>query len=322
LGSRRILQDIKQLLFEQQMSDRWQQLAVFVRVAESASFSQTARDLGLSQPSVSRIVTELEGRIGVKLLIRTTRHLTLTEAGAAFLEKARGVIETIEEAEHTARRTDSLNGVIRLALPISYGTRAIMPLLPGFMDAYPNLQVEIIMADERQNLVVNGVDLAIRTGTLHDSTFGARRIGSLERMVVASPNYLARNGTPANPEELTAHDCILGYGAFGPGGWRFWQGDTLISVDIRSRLTISSAPGILSACVQGLGLAVVSGVMSADERADNRLVRVLEGYALEPAAVYAVYTSCPKPSRKVKALIDHLIAGLLRLPANRTCLRG
>ncbi|WP_430252234.1 substrate binding domain-containing protein [Neorhizobium sp. DAR64860/K0K1] len=177
-----------------------------------------------------------------------------------------------------------------------------------------------MMADERQNLVLGGVDLAIRTGALADSTFGARRIGSLERMVVASPNYLARNGTPATPEELTAHDCILGYGAFGPVGWRFWQGDTLILVDVRSRLTINSAPGILAACVQGLGLAVVSGVMSADERADNRLVRVLEGYALEPAGVYAVYTSGPKPSRKVKALIDHLIAGLLR--ANRTCFRG
>jgi len=294
------------------MSDRWQQLTVFIRVAESGSFSQTARDLRLSQPSVSRIVTELEERVGVKLLIRTTRHLTLTEAGATFLDKARDVLATIEEAEHAARRTDSLDGVIRLALPTAYGSRVIMPLLPSFMDAYPNLQVDIMMADERQNLVVDGVDLAIRTGTLPDSTFGARRIASLERMVVASPAYLARKRAPTTPNELTAHDCILGHGAFGRGAWRFKQGETVISVEVKSRLTINSAPGILAASVQGLGLAVVSDVMSADERADNRLVRVLEGYALEPAAVYAVYTSGPKPSRKVKALVDHLIAGLLR----------
>ncbi|MGV1918146.1 LysR family transcriptional regulator [Rhizobium sp. 22-785-1] len=294
------------------MSDRWQQLTVFIRVAESGSFSQTARDLRLSQPSVSRIVTELEERVGVKLLIRTTRHLTLTEAGATFLDKARDVLATIEEAEYAARRTDSLNGVIRLALPTAYGSRAIMPLLPSFMDAYPNLQVDIMMADERQNLVVDGVDLAIRTGTLPDSTLGARRIASLERIVVASPAYLARKGAPTTPNELTAHDCILGHGAFGRGAWRFKQGETVISVEVKSRLTINSAPGIPAASVQGLGLAVVSDVMSADERADNRLVRVLEGYALEPAAVYAVYTSGPKPSRKVKALVDHLIAGLLR----------
>ncbi|MBP1852901.1 LysR family transcriptional regulator [Rhizobium halophytocola] len=292
------------------MSDRWQQLTVFVRVAESGSFSQTARDLRLSQPSVSRIVTELEERVGVKLLIRTTRHLTLTEAGATFLAKARDVITTIEEAEYAARKTDSLDGVVRLALPTAYGSRAIMPLLPSFMEAYPNLQVEILMADERQNLVVDGDDIAIRTGALPDSTFGARRIASLERMVVASPAYFAKKGTPVTPGALSAHDCILGYGAFGRGAWRFKRGNTLISVDIRSRLTINSAPGILAASLQGLGLAIVSDVMSADERADNRLVRVLEGYTLEPAAVYAVYTSGPKPSRKVKALIDHLIRGL------------
>jgi DNA-binding transcriptional LysR family regulator len=292
------------------MNDRWQQLTVFVRVAESGSFSQAARDLRMSQPSVSRIVTVLEERLGVKLLIRTTRSSRLTEAGSAFLDKARDLLTGMDDAEHAARKSETLEGTIRLALPILYGTRAIMPLVFSFLAAYPNLRVEITMADERQNLVVEGVDLAIRIGALSDSTFGGRRIASLERIVVASPRYLTEHGTPTTPGELAAHECILGHGALGRGSWQFKQADTVLSIDISGRLFINSAPGIMAASVQGLGLAIVSDVMSSDERADGRLVRVLEKYTLDPVDVYAVYPGGPRPSRKVRVFIDHLIDGL------------
>src|SRR5262245_7475441 len=171
------------------MSDRVQELQVFVRAAESGSFSHTARELSLSQPSVSRIIGELETRLGVRLLLRTTRRITLTDAGALFLERAREILSQIEDAEDAARGIDSLRGTIRLALPIIYGTREIIPRLPKFLEMHPMLRVEMSVVDARQDLVAEGADVAIRLGDLDDSAFGARRLAVLPTMLVASPGY-------------------------------------------------------------------------------------------------------------------------------------
>src|SRR5277367_5897142 len=179
-----------------QMSDRLQELQVFVRAAESGSFSRAARELSLSQPSVSRIIGELEARLGVRLLLRTTRRITVTDAGALFLSRAREILAGIEDAEDAARGLDSLRGTIRLALPIVYGTREIIPRLPKFLSLHPLLRVEMSVADNRQDLVAEGADVAIRLGELDDSAFGARRLETLERMTVASPAYLKARGTP------------------------------------------------------------------------------------------------------------------------------
>src|SRR5712672_1118391 len=156
------------------MSDRLQELAVFVRAAESGSFSRAGRELGLSQPSVSRlIVGDLGARLGVTLLLRSTRRITVTDAGALFLDRAREILAEIEDAEDAARGLDSLRGIIRLAIPVVYGTRAIIPRLPKFLSAHPLLRVELSVADERQDLAAEGADIAIRTGDLDDSVFGA-----------------------------------------------------------------------------------------------------------------------------------------------------
>ena len=184
------------------MSDRLQELAVFVRAAESGSFSRAARELGLSQPSVSRIIGELEARLGVTLLLRTTRRITVTDAGALFLDRAREILAEVEDAEDAARGVDSLRGTIRLALPVLYGTREIIPRLPKFLGLHPLLRVEMAVADERQDLVAEGADVAIRLGKLDDSVFGARKLQTLERMLVASPAYLKARGTPKTPADL------------------------------------------------------------------------------------------------------------------------
>src|SRR5260370_27339066 len=186
-----------QYLFAQQMSDRQQELTVFVRAAESGSFSRAARELSLSQPSVSRIIGELEARLGVTLLLRTTRRITVTDAGALFLDRAREILADIEDAEDAARGLDSLRGTIRLAIPIVYGTREIIPRLPKFLSMHPMLRVELSVADQRQDLVAEGADVAIRLGDLDDSVFGARKFATLQRMLVASPSYLAPRGTPS-----------------------------------------------------------------------------------------------------------------------------
>jgi DNA-binding transcriptional LysR family regulator len=288
------------------MSDRLQELTVFVRAAESGSFSRAARELGLSQPSVSRIIGELEARLGVKLLLRTTRRITVTDAGALFLDRAREILAEIEDAEEAARGVDSLRGIIRLALPVIYGTREIIPRLPRFLAAHPLLRVEMAVADERQDLVAEGADVAIRLGELNDSVFGARKLETLQRMVVASPVYLKARGTPKTPADLASHDCIFGPGNFGRDSWSFSRNGSETSVDVRGRIHTNSGPGVFASVMAGLGIALASTVMFKAELKAGALVPLLRGYTLAPVDVHAVFPGGPRPSLKVRALVDFL----------------
>jgi DNA-binding transcriptional LysR family regulator len=292
------------------MSDRVQELAVFVRAAESGSFSRAGRELGLSQPSVSRIIGELEARLGVKLLLRTTRQITVTDAGTLFLDRAREILTAFEDAEDAARGLDSLRGTIRIAIPVLYGTRAIIPRLPKFLAAHPMLQVEMAVVDARQDLVAEGADLAIRLGTLNDSAFGTRRLQTLERMVVASPSYLKAHGTPKTPADLASHDCIFGPGNFGRDSWSFTKNGAEASVNVRGRIHTDSGPGVFASVMAGLGVAMASTVMAGPEVKTGALIPLLRGYRLEPVEVHAIFPGGRRPSAKVRALIDFLVREL------------
>lgn len=294
------------------MSDRWQEMSVFVRVADSGSLSRAGRELKLSQPSVTRIIGTLEARLGTTLLLRTTRSISLTDAGALYLERARRLLAEMEEAEQATRGVDSLHGLVRLAIPLMYGTRAIIPALTPFLARHPDLKVELVMSDARQNLITDGVDLAIRinVGPLDDSSFGARKLALVERLVVAAPSYLAARGVPATPAELAQHDCIVQHGSFGGESWRFKRNKTVTSVDVPARLWINSAPGVLAATVAGLGIALGTRVMAGDELRTGQLTQLLEAYKLEPAEAYAVFPAGPRPSAKVRAIVDHLVGSL------------
>ncbi|PZR89116.1 MAG: LysR family transcriptional regulator [Stutzerimonas stutzeri] len=287
-------------------------MAVFVRVAESGSLSRAARELGLSQPSVSRIVGTLEARLGTTLLLRTTRSLSLTEAGALYLERAKHLLAEMEEVEQATRGIDSLHGVIRLAMPVLYGSRAIIPALAPFLSRHPDLRVEMIMSDARQNLITDGVDVAIRLGVgpLADSTFGARRLALVERLVVAAPVYLSANGAPASPADLARHDCIVQHGLFGRESWRFDRNQKVTSVNVVAKLWINSAPGVLAAAVAGLGIALATRVMAGEELRTGQLVHLLQPYRLAPAEVHAIFPAGPRPPAKVRAIVDHLTASL------------
>ena len=292
------------------MSDRLQELAVFVRAAESGSFSRAGRELGLSQPSVSRIIGDLEARLGVKLLLRTTRRITVTDAGTLFLDRAREILAELEDAEDAARGLDSLRGTIRLALPVVYGTREIIPRLPKFLAMHPLLQVEMAVADNRQDLVAEGADLAIRVGELGDSGFGARRLATLDRMLVASPAYLKARGTPKTPADLAAHDCIFGPGNFGRDSWSFRRNGSEISVDVRGRIHTNSGPGVFASVLAGLGIAMASSVMWDAEVKAGTLVPLLRAWTLAPVEVHAIFPAGPRPSAKVRALVDFLAGEL------------
>jgi DNA-binding transcriptional LysR family regulator len=292
------------------MSDRLQELVVFARAAESGSFSKAARELALSQPSVSRIIGELEARLGVTLLLRTTRRITVTDAGVLFLERAREILAGLEDAEDAARGVDSLRGTIRLALPVVYGTRVVIPLMGKFLAAHPLLKVEMRVADERQDLIAEGADIAIRLGKLDDSSFGARRLALLDRVLAASPVYLKARGTPKTPGDLAEHDCIFGPGGFGGGAWTFTRHDTVTTVEVKGRAQSNSGPGIFACMLAGLGIGMASTVMVGAEIKSGALVEVLRGYRMDPVEVHALFPGGPRPSAKVRAFADFLAAEL------------
>jgi DNA-binding transcriptional LysR family regulator len=193
-----------------------------------------------------------------------------------------------------------------------YGTRAIIPSLTPFLARHPDLKVEFVMSDARQNLITDGVDLAIRinVGPLDDSSFGARKLAFVERLVIAAPAYLSARGVPATPADLAQHDCILQHGSFGRESWRFTHNKTVTSVAVEARVWTNSGPGVLAATVAGLGITLGTRVMAGDELRTGQLTELLQPYRLDPAEVYAVFPAGPRLSAKVRAIVDHLAAHL------------
>jgi len=294
------------------MSDRFQDLTLFVRVAETGSFSRAGRELGYAQPTVSRMIGGLEDRLGVKLLMRTTRKVTPTEAGAGLLDRARGVLAELEDAENAARGADGLSGVLRVATPVTFGAREIAPRLGPFLEAHPALRVELLMADRRVDLLEEGVDLAIRLGALDDSSFVSRRIATAPRYVVASPVYVARRGSPRAPVDLQNHDIIAGR---SPGAevWTLRHaqcGET--SVKLTARIVATSTEGLLAAAVAALGIATASAFACRAELERGELVRLLEAHSLVPIDVHAVMPTGRRPPTKARAFIEHLHVALNR----------
>ena len=293
------------------MSDRFQELLVFVRAADTGSFSATARELGLSQPSVSRIVSELEARLGVKLLLRSTRAIVPTEAGVAFLHKAKQLLHDLEAADESARGVDSLRGVLRVALSSILCIRILIPRLPEFLKDHPQLKIEFLTSDSMHDLVVEGVDVALRFGQLADSGFGAKKLHTLERLLVASPAYLRERGTPATPDDLQDHDLIVGPVIATTWPWTFTRGGETQSVQIEPRFLLTSAEAAIACSREGLGIARISRMMSKPELAAGQLVPVLPDYAPAPMELHAVFPAGRSPSQKVRlftAFLSRILA--------------
>src|ERR1700726_1721897 len=203
------------------MRARLRELTAFVRAGETGSFSRVARELGVSRPSISRMVASLEARLGVRLLWRTTRHVAPTDAGRVFQEGARQILGDLDEAENAARGADGLRGTLRVARSGAFGIREVIPRLPGFAEQHPKLGIALLMSDRTEDLIAEGADMALRLGPLADSGFGAQLLGKAPRLAVASPAYLARRGPPHPPADLAGQDCMLGPGLSGRTGWSF-----------------------------------------------------------------------------------------------------
>jgi DNA-binding transcriptional LysR family regulator len=285
------------------MMDRLQAMTVFVRVVEAGSLSGAARQLGVGQPAVSKTIAQLEERLQVRLLVRSTHALSPTDAGLRFYERARLAIQEVEEAELEARGAGAgLSGHLRVSAPTTFARLMIVPRLPEFMALHPSLDIDIILDDRIIDLVSEGIDLALRLGTLADSTAVARKIARGGRSVVATPSYLSRAGTPKVPADLAHHHALV-YSQLGDN-WRFQQEGTETSVTVRGRLRVSAAEGVRAAVLSDMGLAVVSDWMFAPELTTGAVQRLLSDWTLPSIDLWAVFPTGRLASAKARAFAD------------------
>lgn len=293
------------------MNDRLTALRLFVRVARAGSFSAAGRELGLSQPSVSRIISGLESDLGVQLLARTTRSINLTDAGRDYLARVESILDALEEADHAARGSTTLCGTLHVAVSSSFANRVLVPALTGFLAVHGGLRVNLRMSDSRQDLIREGVDVAMRFGPLEDSRATARLLGHTRRMVLAAPAYLKRHGVPAHPDALKRHALIVGPVGDGAAAWTFRKDDQTVSLRVGTRLRTSQNEAAIVAATQGMGIASSGGWGCLSELADGRLLRLLPDWRMGELDLHAVYPSgrATKPAARVLAdyLADYLV---------------
>jgi DNA-binding transcriptional LysR family regulator len=288
--------------------DRITGMQLFVRVVETGSFSKASGDLGITQPTATRHVAALEARLGARLLHRSTRGVTATEVGALYYDKCKAIQRELEDADNLATLLQSrLGGSLRISTSVAFGRRVVTPLALGFMRAHPDISIDLAFDDRYVNLVEQGVDIALRMGRLADSSLGARYLGVNPWLVAASPDYLARAGSPASPAELERHACLVYSSVQGDDRWQFSDRDGRgVTTPVRGPLRSNNLSTVLAAAREGLGLAALPWYVARESVAEGRIVPVLEGYALPAQELHAVYPSPKLVPSKVAAFIAFL----------------
>jgi DNA-binding transcriptional LysR family regulator len=282
-------------------------MRLFARVVETGGFTTVARESRTSQPTISRTIAALESHLGVRLLNRSSRAVTLTDDGKQFYQRARAALEAVAEAEGSVgRRHGEPSGLLRLGTPVAFGRLHVTPLIPSFLGRYPSVGVELVMNDGFVDLVGEGLDLAVRVGNLADPSLVARPIGMTRRVTVAASSYLDRCGIPSTPAELAQHDCVI-YTRLATGQrWHFEGNDGPVQVDVHGRFSADNSEAVREAVIGGAGIAVLPVWLFKDE-VDRGLVRlILEQFEPTPLPIHAVYPSRRLLSAKVRAMIDFL----------------
>lgn len=296
---------------------RLEEIAAFVEVGRRLSFVRAAEQLGMHVSAVSRAVSALEARLGVRLLHRTTRRVGLTEAGRAHLTRSEALLAEIEKSEQAVTALGgSLSGHLRVSVPSGFGLAFITPVIPVFLAANPGLTLDLHLSNRNVDLVEEGFDLAIRVGVLHDSRLAARRLGDSRRVLAASADYLRRRGEPRKPADLAAHDSlVLEVGAL-PERWVLHRRGANASVRVRTRLKSNHTFALRDACRAGTGIALLPHFILADDFAEGRLRRVLPAWAAVEQGIFAIYPGNRFIPAKVRACVDFLDA-CLRAPEPR-----
>ena len=303
------------------MSDRLFALRLFTRVARTGSFSRAGREFRLSQPSASRIVAGLERELGAALFTRTTRAVTLTEAGANYLARIELLLAELEEADHAARGTGEICGLLRVGLSSSFAVREVIPRLPPFLACHTALRIDLLMNDQRQDLLGEGVDVALRFGPLSDTSATARKIGTVERLLAASPAYLGKAGTPKLPADLADHMIIIGPVGRDADAWTFRRDNHVVTARVEGRLTISANEGAIAAAVAGLGIVSTGRWGCLAELRNGALVQVLPDWQMETAEVHALFPAGRAAKPAARAFADYLAREMGKHPAgNAACM--
>ncbi|MFT3720786.1 LysR substrate-binding domain-containing protein [Pseudorhodoferax sp.] len=288
--------------------DRLMTMQVFVRVVETGSFSKAAAELGTTQPTATKAVAEAERRLGVRLLHRSTRGVTPTEAGLLYYERCKNVVREADEADNVAALVQAGgSGLLRVNTSVAFGRRVLVPLVLRYMRAHPRLQIELLCDDRYVNLVEQGADLAVRMGRLADSSLGARYLGRNPWMLAGAPAYLRAHGTPAAPQDLARHACLVYSSVQGDARWDFVApGGGACAVPVQGPLRSNNLSAVLAACRAGMGLAVLPWYVARDSVRDGALVQLLPDHALPAQEVHAVFPSPRLVPAKVTAFIGWL----------------
>jgi DNA-binding transcriptional LysR family regulator len=278
---------------------------MFIAVVERHSLTAAAEKLGVSSGQASKLVSRLEQELGVQLLHRTTRSVSTTEAGQAYYERIKGLLEDMDELDATIRSASGApRGRLTMTVPITFGTQVLAPLLAEFAEAHPLIELDVSFSDRVVNLVEEGFDLALRIGTLRDSSLIARKLCPIRLVTTASPAYLEKFGRPATPADVAGHACIVDTNFADSATWRFAKGT---SVPIRGRLRFSNAEACAAAAAIGLGLVQGPSFVAGDRIRSGQLVPVLQSFEPDPLALWAVYTTGRHLAAKVRVMVDFLI---------------
>lgn len=290
-------------------------MRLYVRIVETGSFSAVARELGTIQPTVSKQLTALEEHLGVRLLNRTTRQLSPTEAGRKYYDRCRHILDEVTDLESSlADLQNRTTGLLRVNAPVAFGQLYMLPLVFRFRQKYPGLAVDLTLNDRFVDLVQEGVDVAIRFGDLADSQVVARRVGGVNRVCVASPDYLRERGTPHSPADLSAHNCIT-YNYLFSNEWQFEGPQGPLSVRVKGDFRANSAITIRAAALEGIGIAHMPAVFVQEDVDKGRLTQVLADYGPPPVDIHAVYPSARFLSSKVRLFLDFVRDEFLDIPA-------
>ena len=294
---------------------RFQQLEALVAVVEGGSISAAADRLGLAKSGVSRRLADLEKRLGVQLVRRTTRRLDLTDAGRAFYARSLRILEELDDAEQSLAGEDAaLSGTLRVATPLSFGIDHLSPAISEFMTEHPGIRIELDLDDARVDLLARGIDVAIRIARLEDSTLAARRLTSVRLVLTASPGYLERHGTPTHPDDLLDHACLrYANPAVGPWPWVGPDG-TRGSVPVDGPLTTNNGECLREAAIAGHGITMEPNFIVHEAIRDGRLVRVLRDYAWPELNAWAVWPSTRLLPRRVRTFVDFLAERFTETP--------
>lgn len=284
--------------------DRLASMETFVRVVETGSFSGAARQLRVGQPAVSKSVAQLEEYLGVKLVTRSTRGLAPTEAGLGYLERARRALEEAAEAELAARGAGAgLKGRLRICAAVTFARIHLIPTLPKFLTQHPELELEVVLDDRQIDLVQEGIDVALRMGKMMDSALTARRIARCKRLVLGTPAYFDRAGTPSTPGELSKHQAVVylqGEGSI----WSFRRGSSELAVTVQGKLRVTAAEGVRAAVLADAGLTIASEWMFSPELRSGAVRAVLSEWSLPALDLWAVLPTGRTATAKARAFVD------------------